>query len=83
MALANFERAWCSLCGMVSSMSWEHEGLCLACVAQFEEWWDRLHKPTMTTRMSDVTDKRYCKAAFIAGYGLEREKENDSGRAAD
>ena len=36
MALANFERAWCSLCGRVGSMSWEHEELCLACVAQLE-----------------------------------------------
>lgn len=37
MALAHFERAWCSLCGRVTSMSWEHEGLCLECVAQLEQ----------------------------------------------
>lgn len=34
MALANFEQAWCALCGRVGS--WEHEGLCLRCVAQLE-----------------------------------------------
>ena len=36
MALANFERAWCLLCRRAGNMSWEHEGLCLACVAQLE-----------------------------------------------
>ena len=36
MALANFARAWCSLCRRVGSMSWKHEGLCLGCVAQLE-----------------------------------------------
>ena len=36
MALANFERAWCSLCRRVGTMSWEHEGLCIRCVAQLE-----------------------------------------------
>ena len=44
MALANFERAWCSLCGRVGNMSREHEGLCLGCVAQLEQLVDGQEK---------------------------------------
>ena len=32
MALADFGRVWCSLCGRESAQ--EHEGLCPACVVQ-------------------------------------------------